>query len=58
MATFYILAENDDRLLSENGTDLLVKEDFVTAAGVAKHFLLMGVGRSWIPLVLNLLSRP
>ena len=39
MATFYILAENGDRLLTEDGNDLLVTEARVEDVGGAKYFV-------------------
>ena len=42
MPDFFILAENDDRLLTEDGADLLVLEEAVLA--VLRQLLLMGVG--------------
>ena len=39
MATFYILAENGDRLLTEDGNDLLVKEDHVPQTAFPHYFV-------------------
>jgi len=54
MATFYILKENGDRLLTEDGADLLVTELGGEPVPSVRRLLALRVGRCWWWILVHL----